>query len=289
MTSCSSRSPTTTPTHTATGRRRRVDSIERADTAFAKLVEAAGGLDGFLADHALILLADHAQTAVRHELPLAGDLGERWHVLQPSDDQPEDAALAVSPTSRAGHVYLLRDDGPEHAEVREAVAEIEGIDLLCWLENDGDAVCRTEPGTPEGDGLRAVVQRGDAQLRFRPGGDVADLRGGSWELEGDIAALLGDVSEGRFSSSEYPDALARVWSALCAPHSGEIVISAVPGYECVDWGGGVHVGGGSHGGLNREDSRARCCSSAAAPTIPTVRDQWTLRDVAGVVREHFGV
>ena len=266
-----------------------VDSIERADTAFAKLIEAGGGLDGFLADHALILLADHAQTAVRHALPLAGALGERWHVLQPSDDQPEDAALAVSPTSRAGHVDLLRDDGPKHAEVREAVEEIEGIDLMCWLEEDGEAVCRTAPGVPEGAGLQAVVQRGDAQLRFRPGGDVADLRGGSWELEGDHAALLGEVSEDQFSSSEYPDALARLWSALCAPHSGEIVISAVPGYECVDWGGGVHVGGGSHGGLNREDSTGPLLFIGCGPDDPGVREQWTLRDVAAIVRGHFGV
>jgi hypothetical protein len=265
------------------------DSIERADAAFAKLVEASGGLDGFLTDHALILLADHAQTAVRHELPLVGDLGERWHVLQPSDDQPEDAALAVSPTSRAGHVYLLRDDGPTHAEVRGAVAEIDGIDLMCWLEDDGDAVCRTAPGTPEGGGLRAVVQRGAAQLRFHPGGDVTDLRGGAWELDGDIAALLGEVSDGQFSSAEYPDALARVWSALTAPHSGEIVISAQVGYECVDWGGGVHVGGGSHGGLNREDSLGPLLFVGCGPDSADVRDQWTLRDVAGVVREHFGV
>ena len=226
---------------------------------------------------------------MRHELPLAAELGERWHVLQPSDDQPEDAALAVSPTSRAGHVYLLREDGPKHAEVREAVAEIEGVDLICWLENDGEAVCRTAPGVPAGDGLRAVVQRGDAQLRFRPGTDVADLRGGNWDLEGDNAALLAEVSEGRFSSSEYPDALARLWSALCAPHSGDIVISAVPGWECVDWGGGVHVGGGSHGGLNREDSTGPLLFVGCGPDDPGVRDQWTLRDVAAVVREHFGL
>ena len=39
-----------------------VESIARADQCFAKLVEAAGGLDGFLDRYALILLADHAQT-----------------------------------------------------------------------------------------------------------------------------------------------------------------------------------------------------------------------------------
>ena len=40
-----------------------VESIAKADHCFAKVVEAAGGLDDFLAAHALILVADHAQTA----------------------------------------------------------------------------------------------------------------------------------------------------------------------------------------------------------------------------------
>jgi predicted AlkP superfamily pyrophosphatase or phosphodiesterase len=107
-----------------------LESIANADRCFAQLVEAAGGLDGFLTDHALILLADHAQTPVHHELPLAVELGERWRVLQPSEDRPEDAELAVSPTARAANVYLLPGNGSraEHAKVDAALAEMEGVD-----------------------------------------------------------------------------------------------------------------------------------------------------------------
>ena len=53
---------------------------------------------------------------------------------------------------------------------------------------------------------------------------------------------------------EYPDALSRVWSELHCPNAGEILLSAGPGYEFVDWGGSDHVGGGSHGSLHRSDS-----------------------------------
>ena len=52
---------------------------------------------------------------------------------------------------------------------------------------------------------------------------------------------------GRFISPDYPDALTRVWSALCCETAGDILLSAAPGYEFVDWGGADHVGGGSHG------------------------------------------
>ncbi|HEY5053082.1 MAG TPA: alkaline phosphatase family protein, partial [Solirubrobacterales bacterium] len=62
-----------------------VESISKADHCFAKLVDAAGGLDRFLADHALILLGDHAQTPVHRGLPLAEILGRDWKVLQPSE------------------------------------------------------------------------------------------------------------------------------------------------------------------------------------------------------------
>ena len=51
----------------------------------AKLIEAGGGLDRFLAEHAVILLADHAQTPVDRGLPLADLLAREWAVLRPSD------------------------------------------------------------------------------------------------------------------------------------------------------------------------------------------------------------
>ncbi|HXS45885.1 MAG TPA: alkaline phosphatase family protein, partial [Solirubrobacterales bacterium] len=57
-----------------------VESIAKADHCFAKLVEAGGGLERFLADHALILLSDHAQTPVSRGLPLADLLAREWTV-----------------------------------------------------------------------------------------------------------------------------------------------------------------------------------------------------------------
>src|SRR6185312_850413 len=47
------------------------ESIAKADHCFGKLVDACGGLDSFLDDHAVILVADHAQTDVHRGLPLA--------------------------------------------------------------------------------------------------------------------------------------------------------------------------------------------------------------------------
>jgi hypothetical protein len=252
-----------------------VESIAKADDCFAELVEAGGGIEAFLAGHAVILLADHAQTAVDRGLPLAELLGRDWTVLAPSDDRPELAQLAVSPTGRAAQVYLLPGEGEraEHGEVRRRLTETEGVDLVCWLLDDG----------------RAVVERKGEQLRFRPGDRATDLRGAGWDLEGELGVLEIADEDGRIRSEEYPDPLGRVFAALTAPHAGDFIVSLTPGYEAVDWGGVSHAGGGSHGSLQAGDSLGPLLFVGCGPGGRDERRQWALRDVAPVVLEHFGL
>ncbi len=251
-----------------------VESIAKADHCFAKLVEGGGGIDEFLADHAVILLADHAQTPVSRGLPLAELLGREWTVLAPSDDQPDLAQLAVSPTGRAAHVYLLPGEGERAKpdEVRRRLAETEGVDLVCRRE-----------------GKAAVVERDGEQLRFQPGEQVVDLRDAGWDLDGDLGVLAATVEDGRIHSDEYPDPLARVFAAVTAPHAGDFVVSLAPGYEAVDWGGVSHAGGGSHGSLHAGDSLGPLLFVGCGPDDPGERRQWTLRDIVPAVLEHFGV
>jgi hypothetical protein len=269
-----------------------VESIAKADRCFKKLAEAAGGLDAFLDKYALILVADHAQTPVHRGLPLAELLGREWTVLQPSEARPESAQLAVSPTGRAAHIYLLPGGG-ERAEpraVKRALSEIEGVDLVCRLEGaDGEPLEREGSGLAVEGGEVAVVERAGERVRFRPGGPVADLRGGSWEVEGELSALKARVEDARLLSDAYPDPLARVWSALTAPNAGDFVLSLAPGFEAVDWGGVTHVGGGSHGALHAGDSLGPLLFVGCGPEDAGEREQWALRDVAPVVLEHFGM
>jgi hypothetical protein len=268
-----------------------VESIAKADASFATFAAAAGGIDEFLAGHALILLADHAQSDVHRGLPLAELLSAEWSVLQPSEERPERAQLAVSPTGRAAHVYLLPGEGEraEPAAVAARLRVIEGIDLVCRLEDAaGLPLRRPGPGLPPRGEEWAVVERRGEALRFRPGDEVGDLRGGRWQVEGELAALEASVEDGRLSSDTYPDPLARVWSALTAPHAGDFVVSLAPGFEAVDWGGVSHAGGGSHGALHAGDSLGPLLFVGCGPSSAEERDQWTLRDVAPVIREHFG-
>jgi hypothetical protein len=174
-------------------------------------------------------------------------------------------------------IYALDPDRRDEIVTRstEAIDELDGVDLVMWLAG------------PDGD---EVVVRSDAgELRFAPGGELEDERGERWSIEGDHAVLDLQTDSGRVTSEEYPDALARSWSALGCSNAGDVLLSAAPGYEFVDWGGADHVGGGSHGSLHRSDSLGALMWCGTGPETRAVRDRWSLLDVAPMVREHFGV
>ncbi len=65
-----------------------------------------------------------------------------------------------------------------------------------------------------------MVERDGRELRFRPGGEVADLGGGRWELSGDPKVVDASIEDGVLRSDAYPDPLARVWAASPLPTRG---------------------------------------------------------------------
>ena len=266
-------------------------SIARADDAFGELIDAAGGTDSFFDEHAVILMADHAQTRVEHPLALAQALGEEWRVLEPNAPRPEQAELAVSPIARAAGVYVLAD-GPRatrtHAGVRDKLRRLEGVDLAAWLADaEGEPIVRGEAGAPAP--AEAVVERDGRELRFRPGTGVRDRRGRGWDVDGDLRAVEASISDGVLASADYPDPLGRLWAALTAPHSGDILISATQGHELVDWGGVTHCPGGSHGSLHAGDSLGPLAFCGLEGVSAADRAQWALGDAAELVLGHFGL
>jgi Type I phosphodiesterase / nucleotide pyrophosphatase len=247
-----------------------VVSIAEADRALERIMHVAGGVEAFLDEYAVIVMSDHSQTRVEERVNLAGAFSDA-RVLTPSDPAPTEAELAVCPAARSAMVYAL--DESRRAELVTAaldtLAGVEGIDLVTWRA-DGRAVVRSERG----------------ELRFAPGDSLRDRRGRGWTVEGEHAVLRLDLAGESVSSATYPDALNRLWSALECPHSGDVLISAEPGYEFVDWGGADHIGGGSHGSLHRDDSEGVLL--VGGMDVPE-REEWALTDVAPLVLQHFGV
>jgi Type I phosphodiesterase / nucleotide pyrophosphatase len=277
-------------------------SIAAADLQLARVMEAAGGVEEFLAEHAFIAMADHSQAPVTDTIDLQGELAELG-VLQPDganllgvltgtrtssrSREHLEPTIAVCPSQRAAMVYALHpaERDAMRASVLTRALALEGVDLVAWLARDA----HDRP-------VEGVVSSSDrGELRFAPGGDLRDARGVAWHVDGELSVLDASVLGGdnALQTPTYPDALARLWAALTCPTSGEVLLSAAPGYEFLDWGGAAHVGGGSHGSLHVSDSLAPLvlCGLDEPPSPPggesnPARGQWAIRDVAALINRY---
>ena len=131
----------------------------------------------------------------------------------------------MCPSQRAAMVYALHPDERDamRASVVARAGRIEGVELICWLARDA----HERPS----EGVISRPAPGGGELRFAPGGDLRDARGAAWHVDGDLSVLDASVRGGdnTLATPAYPDALARLWSALTCPTSGEVLLSAAPG------------------------------------------------------------
>ena len=163
-------------------------SLVAADQQIERLMHAAGGPDAFLEDHAVIVCSDHSQSEVEDEIDLFRAF-DGFGVLPPSgvrETKTGKAEIAVCPSSRAAHVYVLDRDARADLipRVVRTLLALEGVDLVMHL-------------TDHPDGEAAVLSR-TGELRFAPRGDLADLRGETWSVDGDRSALALEARDGRF-------------------------------------------------------------------------------------------
>ncbi|MGZ6642617.1 MAG: alkaline phosphatase family protein [Solirubrobacteraceae bacterium] len=249
-----------------------VTSIANADRQIERMFHAGGGVDAFLEEHAMIIVADHSHAQVEAAIDLFAPF-EELSVLAPSGNRASDAEIALCPSQRSAMVYALVPEGRDALVPRlvSTSRAIDGVDLVMW-----------RPASREG---AIVGERGE--LRFAPGGDLRDPRGGRWSVDGPLAVLDARVEDGVLRSESYPDALARVWAALTCETSGDVLLSAAPGYEFADWGGVDHVGGGSHGSLHRSDSLGSLAFCGVE--APHDHEAWSIADVTPMTLAHFGV
>jgi len=103
---------------------------------------------------------------------------------------------------------------------------------------------------------------------FLDGGELVARRAGVEDV-----AMLDDFLDGRV----------RAEAALRNPNAGEVLVSAAPGWEFADLGGGSHIGGGSHGSLAIEDSEVPML------TIGLGDPPGSITEIKALVLAHFGV
>jgi hypothetical protein len=189
---------------------------------------------------------------------------DRYAVLVCSDHGQTPVTDAVRLQDAYSGLKLFRRTSPGKADVAVTASNRAGM------------VYRLE-GCPEP--LRALAERLDGidaaeAVCFLEDGDAVVRR------EGD-EVRFGPDDEGPLF--DYPAGRKRVWAALHAPAAGEVLVSAAPGIEFADLGGGHHAGGGSHGSLVVGDSTVPIVGVGIEP------DARSITDIQGLVLDHFGV
>jgi predicted AlkP superfamily pyrophosphatase or phosphodiesterase len=160
------------------------EQLLKTDGSVRALVDAAGGLDEFLARYAVLVCSDHAQTHV-HQVARLQD-----HVHAPA---------IVTASNRAGMIYT--DD------VRAAVASldrVEAVDSTFFLD-DGAVVARRQGDEDVSllDEYPLGYERVEAALRNPNAGEVLVSAAAGWEFA-DLAGLhhAGGGSHGSLSAGD---------------------------------------------------------------------------------------
>jgi hypothetical protein len=237
--------------------------VAKLDGFVSKIMEAAGGVDEFLAENAVIAVSDHGHAPLlpkRRFVNLAKVRGYKVS-LGARAGFSAGADIVAVPNGRAALLYL-RDAPKSVADVAERLSGRKGVDLASWREEGWVA-----------------VRRVGREMRFRPGAGATDRYGDSWEIEGDHRALGVEVSDGKVHYGDYPDALSRLWGCLASSRSGDVVLSASPGHTFGEVSGGYHQAS-DHGSLHREDSEV--FSIACGVPAPE-----KITDVAPTILAHF--
>src|SRR3712207_3977601 len=93
-----------------------VTSIHEADRQLERVMHAGGGPEQFLAEHAVIVVADHSHAAVEQRVDLFAAL-DAFDLTGPAAAKPEDGEIAVCPAQRSAMVYVLVPEARDRKSV----------------------------------------------------------------------------------------------------------------------------------------------------------------------------
>ncbi len=241
-----------------------LDSLRTVDDTVAALRADAEKL-GYWRDLHLWVVSDHGHSPVARHEDLAGWLRDRGLRVRahPWVYRPSNVALMVSGNAMA-HLYLelerrrrpwWRKLAARWNDLADSLTARRSVDLVI-LPLSATA-CEVRAA---GRG-RALVQRRGRRFRY-------DCLSGDPLGIGDTPLLDQNEAHAATMGSPYPDAIVQIASLATAPRSGDIIISAAPGwdfrarYEPIP-----HVS--SHGSLRREHMLVPFLHAAPTQRAPT--------------------
>jgi hypothetical protein len=243
---------------------------DRTGAPIAVRNRALGSIDAYAASVGRWLVTRDGFDLLVHYLP---DYDYASHALGPDAAHEalarSDASIAALMDAAGGADEFLDRYAvvvcSDHGQTRvEQVARLQVEGALVTASNRAAMLYGDDP--------RALATQLDAEpsvdvALFLEDGELVARRDGD-----DDAAIL----------DEYPDGRARAEAALRNPNSGDVLVSAAPGWEFVDLAGRHHLGGGSHGALAAADSEVPML------TVGLADPPASITQIKQLVLDHFG-
>ncbi len=216
--------------------------LAELDGFLGRIIDAAGGLDAFLSEYAVLSLSDHGHSPLlskRRYVPLSRLKPEGRSIsFGPKasfGNNGSGADTVVVPNGRAASYYLK--DPSDSRKAARSLGGRRGIDFAAWRE----------------DGWIHVRKLG-LEMRFRKDENgVPDGYGDSWKTDGEVGILGVSIESGSIAYGDYPDALNRLWECGISGRAGDVIVSATQGHTFGEVTGGYHEAS-DHGALFHEDS-----------------------------------
>ena len=266
-----------------------IQSYRGIDAAVGRAAEALMLKDTY--DETMItIVSDHGHRRIHSHFDLALEIGRShqiksayhsWPAFRPSFD----CVVCVSGNGMA-HIYLKGEDGSWGTTPSRETIRARHAGLLEWLVATPAVDIVVTRGETEGD-LVVESRRGAADLREnRPDGSIRYAAREGADPFG-FAGLPGEMSSREALEAtvetDYPDALAQIAQLFRTGRTGDIVVSASPGFDLRErFERPEHVS--SHGGLIRDHMLVPFASSVALEEGPV-----RTADIATTVLDYLGV
>ncbi|MBA4535935.1 alkaline phosphatase family protein [Bacillus aquiflavi] len=220
-----------------------IKGVNKVDRQLQKILNTYPSWKEALTENIWIIMGDSGQApihAVRKKALI--DLRRLLHsyrIMKLKDGVKKEDEIVLGVNERMAFIYSLNPSQLPLQKIAKVLQKDKRIDMIAWKETDFVHVISS-------------VKAG--RLNFKPEGKYKDQYEQSWSITGEASILDLLIRNNEVKYNRYPDALARLYSAVISHEGSYLVLSAKPGFEFIGEGSPTHVGGASHGGLHKQDS-----------------------------------
>ncbi|WP_242281025.1 alkaline phosphatase family protein [Bacillus cereus group sp. BfR-BA-01347] len=220
-----------------------IKGVEKVDRQLQKVLNTYESWDEALKDNIWIVMGDSGQAPIDADRKKAlidlKQLLSSYRIMKLKEGVKDKEQIVLGVNERMAYIYSLNLGSLPLSEITKTLQKDDRIDVIAWKEKESVYVISPAYGE---------------KLSFKPTGEYIDKYEQSWSLTGNTDILNIVLQDNKILYNNYPDALARLYSALTSHEGNYIVVSAKPGFEFIGEGSPTHVGGASHGGLHKQDS-----------------------------------